>query len=308
MKVRSQLNSKRRRLVQVVVLSALLIGVGLLLPRLMSTVSAVVLYPIHVTSNWLADSTGAIPSYVRDRQALIAEIKELENALLVAGRTDVTQQRLAEENAQLRRLLGNPVASRVAAAVLARPSELPYDLLQLDRGSNHGITVGAPVFAGSDTVIGLVVHTAPTYSFVQLVTTPGFTATTFISGPNVVAAMEGLGGGVARVRVPQGVPLRVGNLVHLPSIEPGVFGRISYIENRPTQPEQYGYVVPDIAITSLHLVAVGEQSQLSNAADEIDARIYDQMQKALHVEGIVGQSATTSTTSMPAATSSDNGL
>lgn len=268
----------------------------MLLPRLFSAVSATLLYPLHATNRWLDESSSLVPSFVRNRLALKEEIELLQNQLAVAERTDLTQQRLVEENNRLRQLLGINEEERVAAAVIARPAELPYDLLQIDRGSNHGIEVGAPVFMGRDVVIGLVVHTAPTYSFVELVTTPSFEATAFVVGPNVAVTLEGMGGGVARVRVPQGVPLTVGNLVYLPSVEPGVFGRISYVVNEPTQPEQFGYITPDASISSLYRVSVGQLSQISRSASEIEAHILEQMRQELVVKEVLTDILTATTT------------
>jgi cell shape-determining protein MreC len=286
MKVRFRHISKHKRILNVVFFSVLLIGVGMLLPRVFSTVSATVMYPVHVTNTWFKESSNLVPVFIRDRQSLQGQVESLKNELVIKSGSNLTQQRLVEENNRLRKLLGADGETRIAAAVIARPGELPYDLLQINRGSLHGIEVGSPVFLGRDIVIGLIVHTAVEYSFVELITTPDFEATVFISGPNVVATMEGYGGGVARVRVPQGIHLSVGNLVYLPSIEPGVFGRISHIENRPTQPEQYGYISPDIAISSIYQVSVGKQSQISHEAVEINERILEQMRTELMVDNL----------------------
>jgi cell shape-determining protein MreC len=223
------------------------------------------------------------------------EIKELENELAIARRNDVTRNRLANENNRLRSLLGAEGEDRIAAAVIARPSELPYDLLQIDRGSQHGVEIGAPVYLGKDNVVGLVVHTASTYSFVQLITSPNFSATAFLSGPNVVVRLTGLGGGVARVSVPQGIPLSNGDLVYLPSIEPGVFGQISYIENEPTQPEQFGYITPDLAISSMHLVAVGKLTQITQSPEVISERIKTEINNALVISNLSVGTTSTST-------------
>lgn len=306
MKVRSRHSSKtRRRLLQVTLVTLFFVVLVLLAPRVMSGVAATVMYPIHATNTWLAESSSLLPSFFRDRQALVEEIEQLENDLVVANRTNVTLRRLSEENFRLRKLLSANEDTRVLAAVLARPSELPYDLIQIDRGTQQGVEVGAPVYIGSDVVIGLVVHTAPQYSFVELVTTPGFEATAFISGPDVVARIEGYGGGVARVRVPQGIPLSVGNLVYLPSVNPGVYGRISFIENEPTQPEQYGYISPEIALSGIHEVAVGRVSQISRSPEEIDERILEQMRTTLQVEGVsVGQIPTSTGTTTDTTASS----
>jgi len=286
MRVRSRQSSKQLRSYKIAAVALLLVFFGMLVPRLISAVSELVMSPFYAVDVWLEESGGAIPTFVRGRESLADEIKDLKNSLALANRTSLTQQRLYEENNRLRQLLDIGGESRIAAAIVARPDELPYDLLQIDRGSEHGIEVGAPVFIGKDVVIGLVVHIASNYSFVELITTPDFKASAFISGPDVVVTMEGMGGGVARVKVPQGVPLAIGNLVYLPSVEPGVFGRISYLENEPTQPEQFGYITPDVSLASLYQVSVGKLSQITRSAEEIDERILEDMRMQLLVEDI----------------------
>jgi cell shape-determining protein MreC len=297
MRVRSRHNSKQYKTIRLALVFVLIIVMGMLLPRVLSSVASLIMTPIHATQVWLEGSSSLLPTFFRDRRSLDEEIKKLEDRIAVAERTSLTQDRLWEENNRLRSLLGTPNEERIAAAVIARPNELPYDLLQIDRGSDHGVSVGAPVFLGKDIVIGLVVHVAPRYSFVELITTPGFEATAFIAGPNVVVAMEGLGGGVARVKVPQGVPLRSGNLVYLPSIDPGVYGRISYVENLPTQPEQYGYISPDVSMQSIHQVAVGKLSQIAHSVSEIDAQVRTILEKSLLVDGVTVGSTTVASTS-----------
>lgn len=301
MRARSRHSSKQQRIIRIALVAAGLVVVGVMVPRLISAVSSIVMKPVQVVNLWLEESSSLLPTIFRDRRGLLAELEDLQQRLAVSERSSLTNKRLVEENDRLRKLLGISGEERIGAAVIARPDELPYDLLEIDRGSEHGIEVGAPVFVGTDVVIGLVVHTAPSYSFVQLITTPGFSASAFITGPNVVVNMEGVGGGVARVKVPQGVPLAVGNLVNLPSVEPGVFGRISYIENRPTQPEQYGYITPDIPISGVFRVSVGKLSQIARSADEVDAAVQAQIMQQLYVEGL-SQTVVVSTSTVPTTT------
>lgn len=306
MRERLRHNSNNRSY-RLIVLFLLIIGIGTLLPKFFSTMSYVLMMPIHSVNTWINESSDLLPILIRTRISLDEEIKDLKNQLIVAGRLDLTQRRLWEENNRLRNLLGVDSESRIAAAVIARPDELPYDFLQIDKGLDHGIDAGAPVFIGKDIVIGLVVHSANNYSFVELFTSPHFKATTFISGPNVVVPMEGMGNGVARVRVPQGINLKTGNIVYLPSIEPGVFGQISYIENEPTQPEQYGYLSYDVPISGLYLVSVGKSSQITRSVDEIDEKILEIMRNELLIEGLsVGVASTSSTTTISGVTEVDS--
>ena len=303
MKVQSQRNSNKKRIGRVFLAAVTVVVIGWFLPTAFSFIGAQVMIPFHATTVWLRESNSVLPTFVRERQSLLKEIETLENELQVASRTNVSQQRLFEENNRLRILLGSTQESRIAAGVIARPDSLPYDFVQIDRGASSGIEVGAPVFVGRDIVIGLIAYTAEHYSFVTLFTTPDFTASVFVSGPNVVAKMEGMGGGVARVRMPQGIAMSIDDLVYVPSIEPGVFGKIAFIENEPTQPEQYGYITPDIAISSLFTVAVGRVSQISQSVEQIDEKIMTELLRTLVVEGIgLDVSTTTATSSETAET------
>jgi hypothetical protein len=237
--------------------------------------------------------------YVKSQDELVRRIETLENELAVAAGTDLTQQRLYEENVWLRQLLGVDSESRIAAAVIARPTELPYDLMQIDRGERDGIKVGAPVYIGLDNVIGVVTYTAPRYAFIQLFTSPGFAATAFISGADVMTTLEGYGGGVARVSVPQGISLSVGNLVHVPSIDPGVFGRVEYVENRPSQPEQYGYITLPKPVSGIHYVAVARESVAVVAAPIVEERVRQIIQEALFIDVSTFVIATSTASSTP---------
>lgn len=284
MRVHSRPNSKNKRVYKILLGTIVILLLGWLLPRAITATSRVVLYPVYAVHTWFRESEAVFPMYLRERKELAEEIAVLKNELAIAGSTDLTQQRLFEENTWLRQLLSAETTDRIGAAVIARPNELPYDLMQIDRGSNDGVTVGAPVYIGADNVIGVIAHTAATFAFVELFTTPGFEATAFISGPDVVATVEGYGGGVARVRVPQGIPLSVGNVVHVPSIEPGAFGRIAYIENRPSQPEQYGYITLNKPINGINYVAVGRESIAPATPEKISEEIAKIIQASVKVD------------------------
>ncbi len=263
---------KKRRLW--LVISVALVAVGILLPWFILQVSAFVLYPFHAVTTWVKNSNDSIPLYLRSRSELVSEIESMKSKTAVEMGTQQSIQRLLEENIQLRSLSNvGTTTDRVIARVIARPNSLAYDYLQIDRGSNHGLIIGAPVYSGLDTIIGVIIQVTPEYSFVQLITTPGFESTAYVIGPNVFSKLEGVGGGVARVSLPQGVSLNMGQLVLLPGITSGVYGEISWIENHPTQPEQYGYVVPPLAINSISYVSIDTKAPQTKTEIEIEDNI-----------------------------------
>lgn len=185
------------------------------------------------------------------------------NNLVRKETTDLTDEEkneldyLRAENALLREVLGQSNEARIAAGVIGRPTALPYDVLMLDKGSDDGIKVDTPVYTGNNTVIGFIAATYPNTSLVALLSTPGFSSTAYIFGPNIYTTAVGIGGGITRIHVPQGISLNIGDLVVLPSMSAGIYGKVSAIDSVPERAEQYGYLTTERPISSLKVVAVG---------------------------------------------------
>ncbi len=303
MRARSSRKKNFFHILRVVIIALVFVGIGFIVPKIFHIVGSVVMMPIYGLNGWLENSSQTFPTFVRSRESLEEEIKNLEQKLVIAESSRLTLSRLSEENASFRSLLGVSEKKRIAAAVVARPSDLPYDVMQIDQGSESGIKEGAAVFIGEDQFIGVVTQVARNHAFVEMLTSPGFEATTFISGPDVVATIEGYGGGVARVRVPQGIALTVGDLVHVLSIYPGIFGRISYIETTPSQPEQYGYISPELPLRSIHYVAVDTEPIEAISIEDAYRNVDSIMRDRLTIDGIntinSTSTATTSTSTLP---------
>ena len=271
---------KRRWLV--VALVTILLGI--LFPWLISKISAVILYPFHATSTWVKTSDGVLPLYLRSKSDLQAEVERLRTELATESTANTSFNRLLQENMQLRSMArAGGEEERLVARVLARPDYLAYDLLQIDKGTLDGVVVGAPVYTGVVSIVGLVVHATQQYAFVDLFTSPGFESTAYIFGPNVFAPIEGIGGGVARVKLPQGVSIAEGQLVILPGVSSGVYGEIVSVQNEPTQPEQYGFISPPLAMNNLLYVSVGLKSVESRTAEEIDETVRAMLRESLQL-------------------------
>lgn len=225
-------------------------------------------YPFDSVRLWVSESGSSFPTYLRDRHALEKELEALKAALLTEEGNESTIKMLEEENQDLRNLLSAIPNDRTVARVVGRPNRLPYDVLMIDRGSEHGIAQFAPVFLGRDQVIGIVMRVNERTSLVALTTTPGFTATAYVYGPNIFTYAEGMGGGILRVRIPQSIRLAVGDVVVLPGIDSGVFGSIFEIKTSPTQPEQYGYIRLPEALQSIAYVSVGHDPITTNTFED----------------------------------------
>lgn len=266
----------------------LTLGVGLLLlvvliPSVLFGVVSLAVTPAAKLKTWFNESTAALPSFIRSRQALIDRLNELENDLAAQSGPDFTLEALEAENALLRSLLGEGEERRILAGIIGRPSELPYDLLLIDRGRKDGVEPQTPVYSRDNTVIGIVRNVAERSSLVELISTPGFETTVFIFGPDIYTTAIGQGGGQVRVGVPQGVPLSVGDLVVLPAIHSGVYGSVTHIESSPTQPEQFGFVSTQQPLAGLRFVSVGRRPLQPIAFEEAQAILREQRESLFTV-------------------------
>jgi len=290
-----QRNSDKKKLVRTVWLVGTVLLVGLLLPRAISLVGMVVLYPVQNTQQWFAQTTSLLPALWRDKTELQQQAIDLEAQLAQISLGSLSEQRLREENVRLRSLLGATTSQRIAATVIGRPDELPFDVLQIDQGSAVVIEVGAPVYANNEDVLGVVSAVYPRSALVTLFTTAGLTTTAYLGEADRLVRVEGLGGGSARVLVPQGIPLRVNSLVYIPSIQPGVLGRIVAVENEPTQPQQFGYIVSTVPMGQLRYVSVGQVADVRVAEVDVQAYVLS-IQEQLQLPDILLATSTATTT------------
>jgi cell shape-determining protein MreC len=229
-------------------------------PRVVLSVVSIVLYPFEATRVWVLESSSSFPQYWRDRHELVAELEAAKQKIAVSEGVENTAVKLQAENEEFRKLCKAVPEERVIARVVGRPPELPYDVMMLDRGSDFGVVENAPVYAGADQVIGYVSRVYTHTALVTLVTTASFQSIAYIIGPNIYTYAEGMGGGMLRVAVPQGLALTKGDTVILPALDSGVYGTIQEIVTSPTKPEQYGYVPLPNSLQSLQYVSVGKEA------------------------------------------------
>jgi cell shape-determining protein MreC len=300
-----KVNSPRSSSVKRLYVALAFVGLLLLtfaLPRVFNVIGAVVLYPVHSVATWLRESESAFPYFVRDRLAIKAEVDALQAKIDAQTGMELSILRLEEENTTLRASLGESSSSRLLTRVVARPPFLPYDLLQIDKGTNDGVEIGAPVFLGQDVVIGVVSQVGDTYAFVELVSTPGFQSTVYVSGAHIFATMEGVGSGLARVRLAPSITVTVGDLVLMPSYEGGIFGQVSKIEKEPTQPEQYAYVALPETLQSFYYLTVGKKPVEVMTPEAAEESAQKTLQSTFIVPGIIDYQVASTTDSAPTST------
>lgn len=304
----SRRTSRTKRISVAVLVVGVLLVLSLVLPRIFSFATQVFWYPFTTTYVWLNESSGSLPAYFRDRRELVGQINELRGELASQSGTDLTIKRLQTENTEFRNLIGAVPGERQVARVVARPPQLPYDVVLIDRGARQGVVESAPVYLGQDQLVGFVSTVNPDTSLVTLVTHPDFSATAYIMGPDIFTLTEGVGGGVLRVRVPQGLPIKQGDVVILPAVDAGVYGSIFAVTSSPTQPEQFGYVEPAVPLQSLFYVSVGSEPIVTKSFVEAQQVVEAVESRLLRVELPPGVLVTPQSTTTPDGTPLGEGV
>lgn len=219
--------------------------------------AVVITTPILYIQHYFKNSAAPLPLYLKEKSDLIAQIRLLEEERNTQIGITLTAEYLKQENESLKSLMQNTTTPGIVAGVIGRPPYTPYDSIIIDQGSRDGIVLNAPVFYGVRKVLGYVDKVYERTSRVSLFSSPAVASTVYIMGPNIFASAYGLGGGVLRVSVPQGITLAVGNPVILPTVHGGSLGSIQHITSVPSEPEQNAFVTFDVPMQSIRLVSVG---------------------------------------------------
>ena len=292
---------RQKNIVYGIVVTVVLLFVLFFADAVVGSFTSRITTPIKEAKLWVQDVGKNVFSYTQSREDLARERVRLQEELAAEGSEQEIIRNLRLENEELRLLLNTESPERVAAGVIMRPNETPYDTLLIDRGSRHGIQENAVVYTADDFAIGFVHKVFPTSSLVALVTTPGITSTAYILGPDIYTQAEGMGGGALVVSVPQGITLAVDDLVVLPSIDGGIFGSVSHIEAFESSPEQYGFVTSPIPLSSIRFVSVSA-TPLANVSFEMAENIVRDLKTELLVVDVPKEvliSTSTATTTSP---------
>lgn len=292
------LNSKEKKPTKkyfvwiIVAFIVLFLGKGIV-----GSVSSVVTTPLFYVRHYLTVSTSAIPVYLRSHSDLLKQIQSLHEELAAEKGKEESFRIALLENEELRNLLSASSAPQIAAGVISRPPNTPYDTMIIDRGTADGIVEFAPVYYGNKMALGYVRQVYAHSALVALFSSPGVESTVYVFGPNLFTKAYGEGSGVVRISVPHGVTVEKGNMIILPSIDTGVLGTIDSVQSIPTEPEQRAYVTYDQSLQSIRIVSVGTEPLIPVTFEEAEAEVREREQALFNFSVPPGARMEFSTTS-----------
>ncbi|MEK7147928.1 MAG: rod shape-determining protein MreC [Patescibacteria group bacterium] len=204
---------------------------GVILLSFLDNVLITAISPLWRAENGFSRSLGKSIDFFRSRGALINENTMLKDrlALLESEHSELSLKDSEIEN--LRTLLGRTASTQgIAATILTRPPQSPYDLVVIDAGFRNKISSGSRVTLPEGPEIGTVVDVFPTFSKVKLYSTSGEKTSAVLERHQVPVTLEGIGGGNFKIIVPRETEVVVGDRVLSASFESTLVAVVEDVE------------------------------------------------------------------------------
>ena len=155
-----------------------------------------------------------------------------ENAALASE-----NQMLLKKEEALTALLGSSAkAQGIAAGVVSRPPESPYDTLLVGAGANQGVVLGMEAYGPGGVPVGTVSSVFGDFSRVTLFSAPGVATSGWIGNENVPVSVIGGGAGVMTASVARLADIAVGDAVFVPGPGALLVGSVVRIDSEPSSP------------------------------------------------------------------------
>ena len=154
------------------------------------------------------------------------QLKETVSRLSILNRS---YEEARQENERLRSLVAMSESMNedagfrmIGARVSARTPEFLANILYVDRGSKHGVSINAPVFSG-DGIVGRVVLVTERYSQVQLVTNPDAAIGAMLDESRTPGVLTGTGDALLTMNyINNTLPVKTGEVVFSSGLD-GIF-------------------------------------------------------------------------------------
>ncbi|MBU6321116.1 MAG: hypothetical protein KGI78_03540 [Patescibacteria group bacterium] len=232
--------------------AALLLAARLLAPNLLLAAASPAFAlgtGVSARVSALFASAGSARSFAAKNTALASAnaTLELENATLAAKVAD------------LETLIGTstPPLRGIAAGVVARPPEAPYDTLIVDGGADAGVLLRMEAAGPAGTPLGLVTGVTARFARVRLFTAAGALTDAWVGTARVPILLKGAGGSFVAT-VPQGSGVAVGDLVYLGGAGAVPVGRVARLSGDASEPVVTLAIAPLVNPLSLAVVSLVE--------------------------------------------------
>ncbi len=186
---------------------------------------------------------------------LAAENQRLAQELTSVRERAAAYDALRQENETLRSMVHfTESAPGVTAPVMSSYHASPYGTFAVAASINDAIAPGDLVLSETGYVVGRISDVGQSRTLVKTAFQAG--ATIDIVVGNAAVSAVGEGGGNARVSVPRGIDIKVGDTVTSPVLGGHPVGMVGKVEEVPTTAEQRVYIVLPVNLATMRFVYI----------------------------------------------------
>ncbi len=201
------------------------------------------------------DENKTIETLFSFKKNLIQKNKELKSELLEMKVEVLKKEILETENRKLKSICNRKIENRegILARVIKRPGlSANYDFFIIDIGEDKRLKKGDIAVVKENFVIGKVEKVFANTAEIKLFSSPENKMRAILKPADVEIEIKGMGGGNFNAKIPKGTEAKKGDIITIPSINPGVFAQIEEIEEETTNPFKtlYFKIPTDIFKTS----------------------------------------------------------
>jgi cell shape-determining protein MreC len=207
----------------------------------------------NILSRGLSNTIGTI----RGNYSLASENRLMKERFEAVDRLEDSYDALLAMQEEVLDLFGRRDYGRgIAASVLMRPPETPYDLIIIDVGEDDLVTVGDRVLLPKAGIIGHVVESFNKQSKVLLYTSNGEETNAYLERGDVSIKLVGIGGGGFEFFVPRDIEVEEGDRVVTADIKAELLGTVVSVSLDTTDSEKRVLVSGVANISSLRFVEI----------------------------------------------------
>jgi cell shape-determining protein MreC len=200
-------------------------------------------------------SSIAASGFFARNSTLATENTSLKSQLAALQERAAAYNGLKEENDTLRTMLHFARDSQgVTAPVVSSYHASPYGTFTVGAGANDAIATGDLALSDTGYVVGRVADVGETHTLVKTAFKSGTQIDVIIG--NAAVSATGEGGGNARVAVPRGIDVRVGDPVIAPGFGGHPVGIVGKVEQVSTTAEQKVYIVLPVNVSLMRFVYI----------------------------------------------------
>ena len=206
-------------------------------------------------------SVGKVEDFFTSKESLANERDQLARENMALKNENVI---LAARTQDLVALLGvrTEAGDDILASVLARPPISPYDVLVIDRGTEHKVLSGALVFGNGGVPLGTIAATTDRTARVLLYSAPGRETSAWVGATRIPLTLKGEGSGAFSALIPRDASVLVGDEIYVAGEGARPVGTVTWVQTDPSATKAIVHIRPVVNPFSITWVTISPRAAL----------------------------------------------